>query len=203
MFTGLVTAVGHVHAIEGDRLRLSCPYKPETIQVGGSVACDGCCLTATAIEALGEGDSLFDVTMSHETRAHTTLGQWQVGRSVNLERPLRLADELGGHLVQGHVDGIASIVNMRQDGDSVRYTLQARQELARFIAPKGSVALNGVSLTVNEVEGVQFGVNIIPHTLAVTNWGDRRTGDVVNLEVDLLARYVARISDAMKDERSQ
>ncbi len=198
MFTGIITAIGRVEAAADGHIRIACPFDAQGIALGASIACDGCCLTATRVEPAGDG-SVFDVDVSNETLARTTLGSWRTGRRVNLERPLRLADELGGHLVQGHVDGMAHIVDSREDGGSVRFILEAPRDLARFIAPKGSVALDGVSLTVNDVEGPRFGVNIIPHTLAVTTWGERRSGDTINLEVDLLARYVARISDAMTE----
>jgi len=203
MFTGIVTGIGRIEAAVNGHIRIACPFDAQGIALGASIACDGCCLTVTRVEPKGAESSVFDVDVSNETLARTTLGSWQTGRSVNLERPLRLADELGGHLVQGHVDGMAHIVDRRADGESVRFTLEAPRGLARFIAPKGSVALDGVSLTVNDVEGARFGVNIIPHTLTVTTWGERRSGDKVNLEVDLLARYVARISDAMTDERTR
>jgi riboflavin synthase len=145
----------------------------------------------------GQGGAVFAVEISNETLARTTLGNWQVGRRINLERPLNLGDELGGHLVTGHIDGLATITGRAQDGDSIRFTLESPARLAKFIAAKGAVALDGVSLTVNEVDGKSFGVNIIPYTLARTTWRDRKAGDLVNLEVDMLARYVERIA-AMK-----
>jgi len=174
---------------------IACPYKRGSLEEGASIACDGCCLTIVAVsKAKGKG-AVFAVEASNETLARTTLGTWQAGRRVNLERPLALGDELGGHLVTGHIDGRARILARDQDGDSIRFVLEAPAALARFIAGKGSIALDGVSLTVNDVDGTRFGVNIIPYTLAHTTWQDRRPSDLVNLEVDLLARYVARLKE--------
>lgn len=196
MFTGIVTDVGQVRAVElrGDmRARIGCAYDMAGLAMGASVACDGICLTV-----VGKGEDWFEVDISAETLARTNIGAngWAVGRRVNLERALRLGDELGGHIVTGHVDGVAAIEAMVAEGDSLRVTLRAPDALARFIAPKGSVALNGTSLTVNEVEGSRFGVNLIPHTREVTTWGEARVGDGVNLEIDTLARYVARLAEA-------
>lgn len=196
MFTGIVTDVGQVRAVElrGDmRARIGCGYDMAGLAMGASVACDGICLTV-----VGKGEDWFEVDISAETLARTNIGAngWAVGRRVNLERALRLGDELGGHIVTGHVDGVAMIEAMVAEGDSLRVTLRAPEALARFIAPKGSVALNGTSLTVNEVEGSRFGVNLIPHTREVTTWGEARVGDGVNLEIDTLARYVARLAEA-------
>ena len=194
MFTGIVTDVGRILFTErrGDmRARIATAYDTASIDVGASIACDGACLTAVAL-----GPGWFEVDASAETLALTTLGDWVEGRRINLERALRVGDELGGHIVSGHVDGTARILSMRPDGDSLRVTLEAPPTLARFVAPKGSVALDGTSLTVNEVEGARFGVNLIPHTRAATTWGDRREGDPVNLEIDTLARYVARLAEA-------
>ncbi|CTQ33683.1 riboflavin synthase [Jannaschia rubra] len=198
MFTGIVTDIGRVRALEhrGDlRARIGTAYDPATIDLGASIACDGCCLTVVDRGADAEG-AWFDVDVSAESLSKTALGNWQVGRRVNLERSLRVGDELGGHIVSGHVDGTARIVSITPEGDSLRYVLEAPADLARFIAPKGSVALNGTSLTVNEVDGATFGVNLIPHTQAVTSWGDAAPGDRVNLEIDTLARYVARLAEA-------
>ncbi len=198
MFTGLVSDVGEVLAVErrGDlRARIACAYDADGIARGASIACDGICLTA--VDAGRHGRTWFDVEISAETMARTSIGPegWSVGRRVNLERALRVGDELGGHIVSGHVDGTARIVGLRDEGGSTRFTFEAPVDLARLIAPKGSVALNGTSLTVNEVEGRRFGVNIIPHTKAVTTWGAAREGDAVNLEVDTMARYVARLRE--------
>jgi riboflavin synthase len=194
MFTGIVSGIGTLLAREDSRFVIHVPYKRKSLEQGASLACDGCCLTLVEIQrAKGKGAAVI-VDVSNETLAHTTLGAWDVGRKINLERALGLGEELGGHIVTGHVDGRAKIVSRFPDGDSVRVLMEAPPELARFIAPKGSVALNGVSLTVNEVDGQRFGVNIIPYTLAHTTWGDRLPGDPVNLEVDLLARYAARLT---------
>ena len=190
MFTGIISDRGELRAIEGEsdkRLVIATSYPVESIAIGASIACSGVCLTVVDRRA----DWLaFDV--SAETLACTTLGDWRVGAAVNLERPLTLADELGGHMVLGHVDGVARIEASDAAGDSRRLSLAAPEALAGFIAAKGSVAVDGVSLTVNRVESTVFEVNIIPHTLAVTTLGERRLGDRVNLEIDVLARYVAR-----------
>lgn len=199
MFTGIVTDVGMVEAVTehpgGDRrLRIASGFEPATLVIGCSIACAGACLTVVAFGA-GERGAWFDVEVSNETLAMTTLGGWREGTRVNLERALALGAELGGHLMTGHVDGIAEIVSRAPDGDSERFVFRAPAGLARYIAPKGSVALDGTSLTVNEVAGQEFGINLIPHTLTVTSWGERRPGDRINLEIDLLARYVARLME--------
>ena len=193
MFTGIVSDIGTVTARNGGRLSIASRYDPTTLEEGASIACDGCCLTVVDFAPRGDGGTLFDVDISNETADRTTLGTWDIGRRVNLERSLTLGAELGGHLVMGHVDGRARIANIQADGDSARVTLDAPQDLARFIAAKGSVSLDGVSLTVNSVEGTAFGVNLIPYTRTHTAWGDRIEGDLVNLEVDVLARYVERM----------
>ena len=193
MFTGIVTSVGSVRAVEkrGDtHIVISAPFDAGEVPIGASIACAGCCLTVTG----HSGNSSFSVTASAETLSHTTLGRWREGDAVNLERPLKIGDELGGHIVTGHVDGIAELIERKPEGESVRMTFEAPADLMRFVAPKGSVALDGVSLTVNEVEGNRFGVNIIPHTLQVTTFGQLKKGAKVNLEVDLMARYVARLA---------
>ena len=193
MFTGIVTDIGRVSQLEkrGDlRARIDTAWDTATIDIGASIACDGVCLTAVAL-----GPGWFEVDASAETLGKTTLGTWHEGTLVNLERALRVGDELGGHIVSGHVDGTARIERIAPEGDSLRLTFRAPTDLARFIAPKGSVALNGTSLTVNEVEGETFGINLIPHTREVTTWGDAREGDAVNLEIDTLARYVARLAE--------
>lgn len=198
MFTGIITDIGRVLAVEqrGDlRARIATAYEVDTIDLGASIACDGVCLTVVATGH--EPENWFDVEISAETVSKTSIGKngWPVGRRINLERALRVGDELGGHIVSGHVDGVAEIISIRDEGDSSRVTFRAPEALAKFIAPKGSVALNGTSLTVNEVDGREFGVNLIPHTKTVTTWGDVVAGDVVNLEIDTLARYVARLQD--------
>lgn len=193
MFTGIITDIGKVAAVErrGDtRLRLSTGYDMETTALGASIACDGCCLTVTA-----KGPGWFDVDASAETLSKTTLGDWTVGRRVNLERALRVGDELGGHIVSGHVDGVGTVVAAAPEGDSTRVTMEAPAPLARFIAPKGSITVDGASLTVNEVDGARFGVNLIPHTMSHTTFSGLRPGRRANLEIDLLARYVARLTE--------
>ena len=199
MFTGIITDVGEVLALEnrGDlRARIGTSYDISGIDIGASIASDGVCLTV--VDKGTDPRGWYDVDISAETVNLTNIGRgngWQVGRRVNLERALKVGDELGGHIVSGHVDGVATIVAMEDEGDSTRVTLEAPEALARFIAPKGSVALNGTSLTVNEVDGPRFGINFIPHTKTVTTWGDAAVGDAVNLEVDTMARYVARLRD--------
>jgi riboflavin synthase len=193
MFTGIVSDIGTLVARDGAKLGIACGFEPASLEPGGSIACDGCCLTIVRINRSDAG-AKFEVEASNETLACTTLGEWELGRRINLERPLSLGSELGGHLVTGHIDGVARITKLEPDGDSVRVLLDAPAEFARFIAGKGSVALDGVSLTVNEVNGKSFGVNLIAYSLAHTTWRDRMVGDLVNLEVDLLARYVERIA---------
>src|SRR5215813_3631617 len=191
MFTGIISDIGELVARREGRFTIRCGYPATSIAIGASIACDGACLTAIEVARASEG-SLFTVDVSNETLARTTLGQWQPGRRINLERALRAGDELGGHIVAGHVDGVGRIADMRADGSSVRLTIEAPAELARFLAPKGSIALDGISLTLNEVATSSFGVNIVPHTLTHTTLGAKRPGDLVNLEADVLARYVAR-----------
>lgn len=196
MFTGIITDVGHVMALEnrGDlRARIATGYDISGIDIGASIASDGVCLTV--VDKGTDPQGWYDVDISAETVSKTALAAWVVGKRVNLERALKVGDELGGHIVSGHVDGVATITAMMDEGDSTRVTLKAPDDLARFIAPKGSVALNGTSLTVNEVDGPSFGINFIPHTKSVTTWGDAAVGDLVNLEVDTMARYVARLQD--------
>ncbi len=200
MFTGIVNAIGTIRetAARGDlRATVACPYDPETIAIGASIACSGVCLTV--IERGGHaGDAWFTVDISGETQARTVPGRWQAGARLNLEPALRLGDELGGHIVTGHVDAVGTIAAREADGDSIRLTVAAPPAMAPYIAPKGSITLDGVSLTVNAVEdrpdgAVHFGLNIIPHTGAVTTLGDLRQGDAVNLEIDVLARYLQRM----------
>ncbi len=196
MFTGLITDVGRVRAVTsvGDRrIEIETSFPIAEIELGASIACSGVCLTAIEF-----GDNWFAVEASEETTSKTTVGDWQAGDALNLERSLRIGDELGGHLVFGHVDGVAKIAERRTDGDSIRFSILAPDDLAPYIASKGSVALSGVSLTVNEVDGNRFGVNIIPHTADVTTLGRLSAGDRVNLEIDMLARYVARQLAARK-----
>src|SRR6516162_10540886 len=191
MFTGIVTDLGRVkQARRADLvdLTIATGFDTSAIPLGASIACSGVCLTVVAV-TLGE----FSVQASAETIACTTVGSWEEGIAVNLEKPLRVGDELGGHLVSGHVDGVARIVERRPEAQSVRFVFETPEELTPFIAPKGSVALDGVSLTINEVAQNRFGVNIIPHTLACTNFGALQAGQRMNLEIDLIARYVARL----------
>jgi riboflavin synthase len=194
MFTGIITDVGRVRSVDeqGDRrLKIQTTFDLERIELGASIACSGVCLTV-----IDKGPDWFSVSASTETASRTTLADWREGTAVNLERALRLGDELGGHLVSGHVDGVGTVVSRRPEGDSVRFVVQAPTALAPMIAVKGSIAVDGVSLTVNEVENDRFGVNIIPYTLAHTTLGERAPGHRVNLEIDLLARYVARLLSA-------
>jgi riboflavin synthase len=198
MFSGIITDIGTVREVTagGDtRLVIGTRYAMDEVAIGASIACSGACLTV-----IEKGWDWFAATASAETLSRTTLGAWRPGTRVNLERALRLGDEFGGHIVLGHVDGLARILERRPEGDSVRFSCEAPAELARSIAPKGSVALDGVSLTVNEVEGRRFGVNIIPHTQAATTFGEARADDLVNLEIDVLARYVARLAEASREK---
>jgi riboflavin synthase len=196
MFTGIITDIGEIIELEqkGDlRARIATHYAVERIDIGASIASDGVCLTVIATGSTPR--NWYDVQISAETVSKTNLAAWRPGKRVNLERALKVGDELGGHIVSGHVDGVAHVVGLRPEGDSLRVTFRAPEALARFIAPKGSVALNGTSLTVNEVEGCDFGVNFIPHTQKATTWGEVKMGDAVNLEVDTMARYVARLRE--------
>ncbi|HUG63158.1 MAG TPA: riboflavin synthase [Methylomirabilota bacterium] len=199
MFTGIVTDVGEVAAVRaldsGVRFRIATSYDPDTIALGASIACAGACLTAVEV-GRGAGRNWFDVEASVETLAKTTMGGWSTGARVNLERPLKIGDELGGHIVTGHVDGVALLLSREDVGGMARLTFEAPRELARFIAQKGSVTLDGTSLTVNGVDGDRFDVMLIPHTLSVTTWGSSAAGDRVNLEVDMMARYAARLAEA-------
>ncbi|CAN7699568.1 riboflavin synthase [Mesorhizobium sp. LjNodule214] len=202
MFTGIVTDVGTVAAVkplrEGVGLRIDTAYDPETIAIGASISCGGVCLTVTALPERANA-RWFEVEAWEEALRLTTAMGWKSGTRINLERALKIGDELGGHIVSGHVDGMAEIVARKEGGGAVRYTLEAPRELAKFIAPKGSVALDGTSLTVNKVEGTRFDVLLIHHSLTVTTWGERQVGDRVNLEIDTMARYAARLVEAAKE----
>ncbi len=193
MFTGIVTDIGKVKSIndlpKGKRFRVETIYDTSTIDIGASIAHSGVCLTVVE-----KGDGWIDVEAWEEALRLTTLGSLKEGDSINLERSLKIGDELGGHLVSGHVDGVAKIISVDEEGDAVRFTLDAPRELAKFIAGKGSVALDGTSLTVNKVEGTKFDVLLIKHSLEVTTWGNRKQGDLLNLEIDTMARYAARLS---------
>ena len=196
MFTGIVTDQGEVLALRQDgdlRARIATRYDVGRIDIGASISCEGVCLTVVDLGTTPR--NWFDVQISAETVSKTNLSGWQVGSVINLERALKVGDELGGHIVSGHVDGVAEVVGVTPEGDSLRVRFRAPEALAKFIAPKGSIALNGTSLTVNEVEGAEFGINFIPHTRAVTTWGTVALGDRVNLEVDTMARYVARLRE--------
>ena len=196
MFTGIITDIGQILELEqrGDlRVRIGTGYDVDGIDIGASNACNGVCLTVIALGKTPQ--NWFDVEISAETVGATNVGGWTVGKRVNLERALKVGDELGGHIVSGHVDGVAEVVGMKDEGDSTRVSFRAPDALARFIAPKGSVALDGTSLTVNEVSGRDFGINFIPHTKSATTWGDVAMGDLINLEIDTMARYVARLRE--------
>ena len=197
MFTGIITDLGRVKSIAfgpTTRLAISTAYDTAGIALGASIACNGCCLS---LVEKGPGWMAFEA--SRETLDKTTMADWTVGRPVNLERALKLGDELGGHLVSGHVDGIGRLLTIKPDGGSLRMVVEAPADMARMIAPKGSIVVDGISLTVNEVDGARFGVNIIPITQSVTNLGQAREGDRVNLEIDLIARYVARLLTPASD----
>jgi len=200
MFTGIVTDVGRVASVkplpQGVRLRIETAYDPATIDIGASISCAGVCLTVTGLPGQGANERWFEVEAWEEALRLTTASSWNSGTPINLERALKIGDELGGHIVSGHIDGKARIVARQAEGDAVRFTLDAPRELAKFIAPKGSVALDGTSLTVNKVDGTRFDVLLIHHSLSVTTWGERQAGDAVNLEVDTMARYAARLVEA-------
>ena len=193
MFTGIVTDLAEITAVlhtpeRGTRFEVACHYDLATIPLGASIAHNGVCLTVVDVK-----NGLYAVEVSAETLSKTSMSEWKPGRKINLERPLALGDELGGHMVSGHVDGVGTVVSITADGASQRFVFEAPAELAKFIAPKGSMTVDGVSLTVNEVDGARFGVNIIPHTQEVTSLGTLKVGEKVNLEIDLIARYVARL----------
>lgn len=203
MFTGIITDIGEIVSVtapragaaEDRRLRIATAYDPDGIDIGASIACSGCCLTVIGRGRDSGGRAWFDAEASGETLSKTTLGGWTQGRHINLERAAKVGDELGGHVVLGHVDGIARLVSVTPEGGSWRLAFEVPAALAGFIAPKGSVTLDGISLTVNEVGGTRFGVNIIPHTWTNTTLSERRPDDAINLEIDVLARYVARLNE--------
>jgi riboflavin synthase len=207
MFTGIVTDVGEVLSVacpaEGlRRLSIACGYDRSSIAMGASIACAGVCMTVVATHPRDRG-AVFEVEAAAETLAVTTVGQWAVGRKINLERALRVGDELGGHLVSGHIDGLAHVIERDARPEMVRFSYEVPQTLSRFIAPKGSVALDGVSLTVNEVDGRRFSVLLIPHTLSVTTLGDNRPGDTLNVEIDVMARYAARLIESSTSAKGE
>ena len=197
MFTGIITDIGTIRSItdlsQGKRFRVITRYDTRSIDLGASIAHDGVCLTV--VDKGEGGENWYEVEAWEEALRLTTAGQWVNGRQLNLERSLKVGDELGGHMVAGHVDGMADITGVEAEGDATRYTIQAPDELARFIAPKGSVALNGTSLTVNRVDGAGFDVLLIKHSQQVTTWGLAKTGDVLNIEIDTMARYAARLAE--------
>lgn len=206
MFTGIITDIGTVEKAsplkEGIKLRVATNYDPQTIDLGASIAHAGICLTVTSLPEAGSNERWFEVEAWEEALRLTTIADWQEGTRINLERSLKIGDELGGHIVSGHVDGKAEILAVEAEGEAVRFRLRAPEHLAKFVAPKGSVALDGTSLTVNKVDGVEFDVLLIRHSLEVTTWGERKSGDLVNFEVDTMARYAARLAEfpAPKDE---
>ncbi len=198
MFTGIITDIGTIRTADprGDlRLTIGCDYDMATVDLGASIACSGCCLTV-----VDKGDDWFAVDLSAESVSRTAPGMWEAGRRLNLERALRLGDELGGHLVTGHVDGIGTVAAVTPEGGSLRISIDAPASLGRYLAPKGSICVDGVSLTVNEVEdrdgGTRFGLNLIPHSAAHTTLGSLTAGEGVNLEIDVIARYLDRMNHA-------
>ena len=199
MFTGIITDIGTVETItpldEGIKLRVATAYDPEGIDIGASIACSGVCLTVTVLPEEGSNQRWFEVEAWEEALRLTTISGWKTGEKINLERSLKIGDELGGHMVSGHVDGKAEILSVEAEGEATRFRLRAPEHLAKFVAPKGSVALDGTSLTVNAVDGADFDVLLIRHSLEVTTWGERRAGDFVNFEVDTMARYAARLAE--------
>ncbi len=194
MFTGIVTDLATITDVSAGkaakRFKVKTAYTMSDVPIGASIACNGCCMTVVE-----KGADWFTVDASQETLAKTTLGDWKTGGRINLERPLKIGDELGGHMVLGHVDAVATVRSVRDEAGSKRFTIVPTRELARFVAAKGSVCLDGVSLTVNEVDQESFGINVIPHTLAVTTFGALTEGSRVNMEIDSLARYVARLNE--------
>jgi len=199
MFTGIVTDVGTIESVsplkEGIKLRVATSYDPATIDMGASISHSGICLTVTGLPGEGSNGRWFEVEAWEEALRLTTIGTWKEGTRINLERSLKIGDELGGHIVSGHVDGKAEILSVTEEGDATRFRLRAPEHLAKFVAPKGSIALDGTSLTVNAVDGTDFDVLLIRHTLEVTTWGERKAGDFVNFEVDTMARYAARLAE--------
>ena len=199
MFTGIITDIGTVETItpldEGIKLRIATTYDPKGIDIGASIACSGVCLTVTTLPEDGANGRWFEVEAWEEALRLTTISSWTASQKINLERSLKIGDELGGHLVSGHVDGKAEILSVEAEGEATRFRLRAPDHLAKFVAPKGSIALDGTSLTVNAVNGTDFDVLLIRHSLDVTTWGQRKAGDFVNFEVDTMARYAARLAE--------
>ncbi len=203
MFTGIISDIGLVEEVSplegGIRFTVTTEYDPETVQIGASISHNGVCLTVVAKSAEDSNSRWYQVEAWEEALRLTNLGSLKQGNRINLERSLKVGDELGGHIVSGHVDGMAEVIAIEEEGDAVRFTLQAPVELAKFIAPKGSVALNGASLTVNVVDGPKFDVLLIRHSLEVTTWGAIEVGDKVNIEIDTMARYAARLAEFDSD----
>lgn len=203
MFTGIVTDVGAISSItpmnEGVRLRVTTTYDPASIEMGASICCSGTCLTVTGLPDAEDRSRWFEVEAWEEALRLTTIANWRAGTRINLERSLKIGDELGGHLVSGHVDGTAQIISVTDEGDARRFQIEAPHDLARFVAPKGSVALDGTSLTVNAVNGAVFDVLLIRHSIEVTTWSERQSGDMANLEVDQMARYAERLINFTAD----
>jgi riboflavin synthase len=199
MFTGIITDIGTVETItpldEGIKLRIATAYDPKGIDIGASIACSGVCLTVTTLPEEGANGRWFEVEAWEEALRLTTISSWTVSQKINLERSLKIGDELGGHMVSGHVDDKAEILSVEAEGEATRFRLRAPKHLAKFVAPKGSIALDGTSLTVNAVNGTDFDVLLIRHSLEVTTWGERKAGDFVNFEVDTMARYAARLAE--------
>ena len=197
MFTGIISDVGTIQLVtqRGDKsFKIATTYDPSSVDIGASIACSGPCLTVVA-KGGRAGEAWFSVDVSPETLEKTTASGWVVGSRVNLERPLKVGEEIGGHIVSGHVDGVGEVLQVKPEGDHTRIVIRPPKALAKFIAPKGSIALDGISLTVNEAERDTFGVSIIPHTAKVTTWGGLKPGDKVNIEIDMLARYLARLKE--------
>ncbi|KQV40690.1 riboflavin synthase [Rhizobium sp. Root1204] len=199
MFTGIITDIGTVETItpldEGIKLRIATAYDPKGIDIGASIACSGVCLTVTTLPEEGANGRWFEVEAWEEALRLTTIASWTANQKINLERSLKIGDELGGHMVSGHVDGKAEILSVEAEGEATRFRLRAPEHLAKFVAPKGSIGLDGTSLTVNAVNGTDFDVLLIRHSLDVTTWGQRKAGDFVNFEVDTMARYAARLAE--------
>ena len=200
MFTGIVSEIGTVIGVtERNDVRLiaiACSFSPDSIAIGSSIACAGICMTVIAREDAGAGKAAIEFEAGPETLTTTSIREWDIGTRVNLERSLKIGDELGGHMVSGHIDGLATVVGREDFGETTRFVFETPVPLAKFVAAKGSVALDGTSLTVNSVDGARFECMLIPHTLKVTTWNERKIGDRVNLEVDQIARYVARLTEA-------
>lgn len=203
MFTGIITEVGTIVGIgqrnDVRRIAVACKLRPEDLVVGGSMACNGICLTVVSRDGAEGAETVFEVDAAPETLDVTTASMWDVGKRLNLERPLKLGDELSGHLVAGHVDAVVTLVQREDLGETTRFWFEMPESVSRMVAPKGSVTLDGTSLTVNSVTSDRFDCLLIPHTLQVTNWNERKTGDKVNLEVDLIARYLARLTEPARN----